>query len=200
MSRRAKILILVILPVLALGTLYLRTLVRRGFLAPAAPAEPAVRARLSQAALESGNTATQAAVLYFPSYAEGKLRAESRSLALASSDTDRIREVLLALLRGSSEGHDAPLPASTEVRAVFLTADGTAYLDLSGANLAELEPGIESETLAVYSLVDSLAANIPAVKRVKILVQGQEAETLDGHVDLTNFFEPDPNCIAAAAP
>ena len=39
--------------------------------------------------------------------------------------------------------------------------------------------------------MDSLAANIPAVKKVKILVQGEEVDTLDGHADLTRYFVPD---------
>jgi hypothetical protein len=35
-----------------------------------------------------------------------------------------------------------------------------------------------------------LAANLPAVKRIKILIQGQEAETLDGHADLSDYYVP----------
>jgi len=58
--------------------------------------------------------------------------------------------------------------------------------------LARLTPGIENETLTVYSIVNSLAANIPSVKKVKILIQGQEVETLDGHADLSGYFVPDP--------
>ena len=62
---------------------------------------------------------------------------------------------------------------------------------MSSSALSGFLPGIESETLAIYSIVDSLAVNVPAVKKVKILVQGQEAETLDGHADLTGEFSPD---------
>ncbi|HEV2177901.1 MAG TPA: GerMN domain-containing protein [Terriglobia bacterium] len=200
MSRRAWLLMLVTLPVLVIGSLYLRTLVRRVFFEAAQPADASARARLTQAALESSTGASQSVVLYFPSYQEGKLRAESRPLSLAASDSDRIRQVVLALVEGSRQGSGQPLAAGAEVRAVFLTADGTAYLDFSSAALAGFTPGIESETLAVYSIVDSLAANVPAVKRVKILVQGQEVDTLDGHVDLTNDFVPDPTRIATAAP
>ena len=83
------------------------------------------------------------------------------------------------------------MPPSADVRAVFSTSEGTAYLDLSNSALTGFLPGIESETLAVYSIVNSVAANVPAVKKVKILVQGQEVETLDGHADLTGEFAPD---------
>jgi hypothetical protein len=84
------------------------------------------------------------------------------------------------------------LPPATELRAAFLMPDGTLYLDLSSNALALFEPGIQSETLAIYSIVNSLAENVPAVKKVKLLIQGQEVETLDGHADLGGDYVPDP--------
>jgi germination protein M len=104
---------------------------------------------------------------------------------------------VLALIEGSRSGANSPLPPETTVRAVFLAADGTAYLDLSSEAQSNASPGIRGENLAVYSLVDSLAANIPSVKSIKILIQGQEVETLSGHVDLTNNFVAD---VSYAAP
>ena len=77
------------------------------------------------------------------------------------------------------------------MRAVFLTADGTAYLDLSSEVQSIASPGIREETLAVYSIVNSIAANIPSVKSLKILIQGQEVETLNGHVDVS-YAAPNP--------
>jgi hypothetical protein len=44
-------------------------------------------------------------------------------------------------------------------------------------------------------MVDSITANIPSVKRVKLLIQGQEVETLEGHADLTEAIVPDPTLI-----
>jgi len=87
------------------------------------------------------------------------------------------------------------LPTTLNVRAVFLAGDGTAYLDLAHEALGEFPPGIQTETLAIYSLVDSIAANVPSVKRVQFLIQGQNVETLDGHADLTAAFVPDPSRI-----
>ena len=106
-----------------------------------------------------------------------------------------MRQVVLALAEGSHQGYGRVLPASTTVRAVFLAPDGTAFVDLSNDIQSDFEPGIESETLAIYSMVDSITANIPAVKRVQFLIQGQQVETLDGHADLTAAFTPDPTRI-----
>ncbi len=44
--------------------------------------------------------------------------------------------------------------------------------------------GTTNEILTVYSLVDTLTANLPAVSSVQILVEGKELDTLAGHLDL----------------
>ena len=93
---------------------------------------------------------------------------ETRSLKLSSDNIKAIRQVLLALIEGSHQGHGSSLSPSTTIRAVFLAQDGTAIVDLSQEALADFQPGIESESLAIYSIVDSLCANIPAVKQVKL--------------------------------
>src|SRR5215471_1691528 len=192
MSRRAKILVVVVVSVLAVALLYLRVLARRIFFEDVQRTEQTARAQLSAVALESESGRKESVTLYFPSPSNrGKLVTEGRSMTMAANDSDRIRQIMLALIAGPTQGGGRSLPTSAEVRAVFLTPDGTAYLDLSSSALSGFLPGIESETLAIYSIVDSLAANVSAVKKVKILVQGQEAETLDGHADLTGAFAPD---------
>lgn len=191
MSRRAKILVIVVVGVLAAALLYLRVLANRIFFEDAQRLEQAARAQLSAAALESESGGKQLVTLYFPSPNQGKLVAEGRSMPIVASDNDRIRQIVLALIAGPTQEAGRALPPSADVRAVFLTSEGTAYLDLSSSALTGFLPGIESETLAVYSIVNSVAANVPAVKKVKILVQGQEVETLDGHADLTGEFAPD---------
>ena len=39
--------------------------------------------------------------------------------------------------------------------------------------------------MAVDSITRTLEANVPQVQRLKILIHGQEVETLAGHLDLT---------------
>jgi len=190
MSLRLKILLIVTLAMLGGGYFYLRVLSRRILFENPPHHEESALTRLSEDVLGSSNP-SQGVTLYFPSYDQGQLLAESRPLALATSDPDRIRQIVLALIEGSRSGANPPLPPETTVRAVFLTADGTAYLDLSSEAQSSASSGIRGETLAVYSIVNSITANIPSVKSLKILIQGQEVETLNGHVDLTNNFVPD---------
>jgi hypothetical protein len=40
----------------------------------------------------------------------------------------------------------------------------------------------------VASIARTLEANVPQVRRLKILIHGQEVETLAGHLDLTGAF------------
>ncbi|HUX10185.1 MAG TPA: GerMN domain-containing protein [Terriglobia bacterium] len=197
MSRRALILSVAVAIVLGVGTYYLMSL--RRHMAPSHAStlrsEQKARTQLNEAALQAGGQA-QTLTLYFPSYADGNLVAETRSVKLSSDNVKAIRQILLALIEGSHQGHGSALSPSTTIRAVFLTSDGTAIVDLSQEALADFQPGIESESLAIYSIVDSVCANLPAAKEVKFLVQGQEAQTLDGHIDLTGSFAPEPSLIA----
>lgn len=191
MTRRAKILLLILLGTLAGGAVYLRFLARG--IAPQPPAEHAedvARTKLSEAALQPASP-QQTATLYFPSLEQGTLVEEKRLISWAASDADRIRQVILALVEGSHQGLGRSLPPSASIRAVFLTADGTAYLDFSKQSVEELKPGIAAESLAVGSIVNSIAANVPAVKQVKILLEGQDVDTLGGHADLSNALVPD---------
>jgi hypothetical protein len=89
----------------------------------------------------------------------------------------------------------------------YLLPDGTALADFSEALTAESPSGILSENLEIESIVKTLESNVPALHRLKILIHGQEVDTLAGHVDLTGFFElnapPQPagaNVAQSAAP
>ena len=99
-------------------------------------------------------------------------------------------EILATLLKGPQLSHlEATWPKGTKINSFFITDDGKAYIDLS------LKPGIMEnmdtmgELLAVYSLVNSLTLNISKIKMVKILIQGKDALTLAGHIDLEYFYK-----------
>jgi hypothetical protein len=58
--------------------------------------------------------------------------------------------------------------------------------------------GSESELITVYSVVNSLTVNFPAIKRVQILIEDKPAPTLWGHVDLTRPLPPDMTLLATS--
>jgi len=67
---------------------------------------------------------------------------------------------------------------------VYLTERGDAYVDLSREAVTAHPGGTLNELLTVYTIVNALTVNLPAVKSVQILIDGKEVETLAGHVDL----------------
>jgi spore germination protein GerM len=76
------------------------------------------------------------------------------------------------------------IPAETKLRDVFVTERGDAFVDLSGEVSARHSGGALDELLTIYTVVDALTVNLPAITRVQILIDGKEVETLAGHVDL----------------
>jgi spore germination protein GerM len=109
-------------------------------------------------------------------------------LALASDPVLRAKQVLNTLLAGPVSSDLRTLPPDAALLAFYLLPDGTGIADFSEALATSTPSGIESEQLAVNSIARTLEANVSQVKRIKILIHGQEAETLAGHLDLTQMF------------
>ena len=66
---------------------------------------------------------------------------------------------------------------------------GDAFVDFSRELVAGHSGGSTNELLTVYSIVNALCANLPAVHSVELLVDGKQVETLAGHVDLRRPLE-----------
>ncbi|MFZ0762041.1 MAG: GerMN domain-containing protein [Candidatus Sulfotelmatobacter sp.] len=120
----------------------------------------------------------------------GALRAQSARIPLPSVRQERAEELLRALLAlylDKSSPH--PLPPGSDIRGVYLVDPGLAVIDINAAFADGHRSGILSEELTVASFIETLSANIQGIQRVKILVEGEERQTLAGHVDLSNFFD-----------
>ncbi len=76
------------------------------------------------------------------------------------------------------------IPPDTKLRDVFVTERGDAFVDLTSDVVAKHPGGSLDEIFTVYTIVNALTVNLPAVHRVQILIDGKEVDTLAGHVDL----------------
>ncbi len=112
-------------------------------------------------------------------------------LPLSGDPVLRSKQVLNTMLAGPVDVELRTLPADAVLLAFYILPDGTAIADFSEALATSIPSGIASEQLAVDSLTRTIQANVPEVKRLKILIHGQEVETLAGHVDLTGTFAVD---------
>ncbi|PYT79011.1 MAG: hypothetical protein DMG40_17735 [Acidobacteria bacterium] len=110
-------------------------------------------------------------------------------LPLSSDPVLRSKQVLDTLLAGPVDLELRTLPPDATLLAFYILPDGTAVADFSEALATSIPSGIASEQLAVESMTHTLQANVPQVKWLKILIHGQEVETLAGHVDLTGTFD-----------
>lgn len=63
-----------------------------------------------------------------------------------------------------------------------------AVVNLKGSFVASHPSGLEAETLTVLSICGTLHANLPQVKQVRFLVDGDVRPSLAGHADLTRTY------------
>jgi hypothetical protein len=101
---------------------------------------------------------------------------------------ERSKQLLNALITRAPSPQVRTLPAQASLLAFYLQPDGTAIADFSDEITSGMQSGILSEQLAEQSIVQTLGANVAGIKLLKILVHGQEAEALAGHLDLYGFF------------
>ena len=128
--------------------------------------------------------------LYVADDDRGLLTPRSASIPLPQGRQERAEEVLRALM-SAYLAEDSPhiVAEGSEIRNVYLVDPGLAVVDTNAAFANGHRSGILVEELSVVSIVQTLAANVPGINRVKILVDGKERETLAGHADLTATYD-----------
>jgi hypothetical protein len=142
---------------------------------------------------------TEQVTLYVAYDDAGVLRPKTVRIPLPAGRQERAAEVLRTLLNLYLDKFSPhPLGAGSEVRDVYMVDPGLAVIDLNAAFADSHRSGVLVEELTVISLVETLSANIPGLTRVKILVEGNERDTLAGHADLSNFYDvPAVNQVVA---
>ncbi len=151
--------------------------------------EEQARRELVQSLSTVSNEPKVKAKLYWAADSDDSgLTATTVELPLSNDPVLRAKQVLNTLLAGPVDAELRTLPPDAALLAFYILPDGTAVADFSEAMANSVPSGVQSEQLAVDSITRTLADNVPQVKRLKILIHGQEAETLAGHLDLTGTF------------
>lgn len=141
-----------------------------------------------------------AADLYFPGTGGG-LQAERHELPVGESEAERMSAVVAALLAGPrNPSLRAPLPSTVSLRKVYLTEEGTAFLDLESEG-GEPPPasGSQREVLTVYSLVNTVLLNFDEAESMVLLWNGRQLRTFAGHLDTMRPLKPNTDLIAPAS-
>jgi hypothetical protein len=209
MARHWKIAIAALFMSVIAGLLTFPSLLRNVLrLQNSAATEEQARREIVQPAITTPTDAPVTARLFWASDTQPAALAPSDvQLSLSTEPVQRAKQLIAALIARAPSLVHRTLPADAVLLQFYLLPDGTAVADFSEALAGGMPSGILSEQMAVDSIVRTLQANVPAARRLKILIRGQEVETLAGHLDLTGFFplappEPPPaeTPSASAAP
>jgi spore germination protein GerM len=145
--------------------------------------------RVQNAAPASTTTGTAApsrkitATLFYVTEDGMALAPVQREVPFGETVAEQARAIVEAQL-ASADRQVSAIPAGVALRDVFVTERGDAFVNLSADITAKHPGGSLLEVLTVYTLVNALTVNLPAITRVQILVEGKEVDTLAGHVDL----------------
>jgi spore germination protein GerM len=151
---------------------------RRG----AAPARNTTSPAPSTAVAASGRKIK--ARLYYVSEDGARLVGMERDVPFGEGVAQQAREIVNAQLASVADPIVSAIPPNTALRALFVTDRGEAYVDLTQPFAAAHTGGTTSELLSVYTIVNVLTANLPAITAVQLLIEGKEVDALAGHVDL----------------
>ncbi|MCL4813965.1 MAG: GerMN domain-containing protein [Vicinamibacteraceae bacterium] len=122
--------------------------------------------------------------LYYVSEDGLRLVAVERDVPFGADTAEQARRLLEAQLLAAPEPYAQAIPEGTTLRALFLTEGGDAYADFTGELRSRHPGGSLDELFSVYAIVNAVTVNLPAIKRVQILIEGKEVDTMAGHVDL----------------
>jgi germination protein M len=132
---------------------------------------------------------TRAVTLYFGSRDARGLVPESRELRARDDVIGDLRGVVEALISGPQESGVATLPSATRLLGAYIT-DGTAYLDFSREVMDATTGSTAGEYMLIASVVNTVCSNFDDVEAVRVLVEGEEVDTLGGHLLISRPLRP----------
>ncbi len=207
MPRAVRIaLLLLLLLTMIVGAYELPVLLRQMRLfAPEAQREEQARREVIRPRSEgAAGKKEKVAIFWLSAENPRELEGVETPLELGSDPAQRARVALETLITSAPTPAARVLPLNASLLAFYMLPDGTAIADFSDALAREVPAGISSEQRVVDAIVRTLHAAVPQVVRLKILIGGQEVETLAGHVDLGSALDlsglPGAHAPAAGAP
>ena len=188
MPRNYKIALIVLAVAVVVGLISIGNLQQRVKRLRQQPTDEQARHALLSPPISTPTDVQVTATIFWAAGAD-KIAPVRVQLPLSADPVLRSQQVLRELIADPPTPGQRTVPADAELLGFYVLPDGTAVADFSNALAAETPSGILSEQAAVDSIAQTLAGNVPSLRRLKILIHGQEAETLAGHVDLTGFFD-----------
>jgi germination protein M len=146
---------------------------------------------------EPAETTTGVTLLFGSTDGEGLVR-EQTQVRKRTMLLDQVRVVIEELIRGPTGVLVRTIPEGTKLLSVYLLPDGTLVVDFSREIQTLHTGGTTGEILTVYSIVNTLTMNFNEIEKVQILVDGDEVETLVGHIDLESPLARDSRWLKSS--
>lgn len=138
-------------------------------------------------------------MLYFSDANERFLVPEKRHIPKEKDTAGQAKEMVKALLEGSKTQLINTFPPHTELQSVKIEGDSKMYVSFNKSFVKNHPKGSTSEMATIYSLTNTLTANLPDIKEVTMLVDGKELSTIGGHVDTRRPFTNNKDLLAPSA-
>jgi hypothetical protein len=137
------------------------------------------------------------ATLYFASEDGQRLVSAQQEVPLGGSLVEQARAILQAQFTAKPpESLTSTIPDGTAVRGIYVSSQNDVFVDLEPTVRSKHPGGSMQELLTVYTIVNALLTNLPTLQQVQILIDGREADTLAGHVDLRRPLKKNDNLLA----
>lgn len=151
--------------------------------------ERAEHAPVDDVNVEEMGEGVQSVVLSFAGRGGGRNVEERREIVVPEDGASRARRILEELAEGPrGDNADGTIPMGTRVLRVFFDDHGGAFVDMSSEFVSNHPGGSTGELFTIRSIVRTLGLNFPDVERVSLLVEGEEIETIAGHIDASIPF------------
>ncbi len=100
--------------------------------------------------------------------------------------TQRLNQVVTALIQETPPNFRNTIPRGTELNEVYIDSQQTAYLDFSSHLTDGHIGGTTAEFLTVTAILRTVFDTFPdEVKQIQILIDGKQIETIAGHLNLS---------------
>jgi hypothetical protein len=131
--------------------------------------------------------------LFFYNIGSLELAPHQTEQLLSQNRTERLKQIITTLIEATPDNLGNPIPRGTRLHEAYLDDQSTAYLDFSRELSDAHIGGTTAELLTIQAILQTIHANFSdQIQQVQILIEGQEVDTLAGHVDISTPFLLEP--------
>jgi spore germination protein GerM len=138
---------------------------------------------------------TWSATLYFGDERSDFLIPEFRTLTAIHDPAEKAAALVQELIHGPTARGVRTVPRQTKIIWSKTGEDGLLRINF-GTEMIQYHPGgSTAELLTVYSIVNTITTNVPEIKKVQLLFDGNPSETIAGHFDCSVPISPRPELV-----